>query len=67
MYLARHTEVCVCCPCFPVMRYIKPDEEENLIAKLNKFSIHSIRKKSDRLTSYLKMLTGAEPLVCHLL
>nr|XP_023654877.1 rho guanine nucleotide exchange factor 38 [Paramormyrops kingsleyae]XP_023654878.1 rho guanine nucleotide exchange factor 38 [Paramormyrops kingsleyae] len=46
-----------------VMRYIKPDEEENLIAKLNKFSIHSIRKKSDRLTSYLKMLTGAEPLV----
>ncbi|KAJ8335784.1 hypothetical protein SKAU_G00391260 [Synaphobranchus kaupii] len=46
-----------------VMKYKRGEEEGTLIGKLNKFNIHSIRKKSDRLTGYLKILTGAEPQV----
>ncbi|KAJ8407566.1 hypothetical protein AAFF_G00274230 [Aldrovandia affinis] len=46
-----------------VMKYKRSEEEGTLIGKLNKFSIHSIRKKSDRLTGYLKILTGVEPQV----
>ncbi|KPP67734.1 rho guanine nucleotide exchange factor 38-like [Scleropages formosus] len=46
-----------------VMKYKRPDEEGTLIGKLNRLNIHSIRKKSDRLTGYLKILTGVEPQV----
>ncbi|KAG5848382.1 hypothetical protein ANANG_G00097880 [Anguilla anguilla] len=46
-----------------VMKYKRSEEEGTLIGKLNKFNIHSIRKKSDRLTGYLKILTGVEPQV----
>ncbi|XP_028834512.1 rho guanine nucleotide exchange factor 38 isoform X1 [Denticeps clupeoides] len=46
-----------------VMKYKKSDDEGTLKSKLNKLNIHSIRKKSDRLTSYLKILTGVEPQV----
>ncbi|KAJ8281068.1 hypothetical protein GJAV_G00063130 [Gymnothorax javanicus] len=46
-----------------VMKYKRNEEEGTLIGKLNKLNIHSIRKKSDRLTGYLKILTGVEPQV----
>jgi len=46
-----------------VLKYKRSDDETSLRGKLNKFNIHSIRKKSDRLTSYFKMLTGVEPQV----
>ncbi|KAG9344138.1 hypothetical protein JZ751_012620 [Albula glossodonta] len=46
-----------------VMKYKRIEEDGTLIGKLNKLNIHSIRKKSDRLTGYLKILTGAEPQV----
>nr|XP_046164441.1 rho guanine nucleotide exchange factor 38 isoform X1 [Oncorhynchus gorbuscha] len=47
-----------------VMKYKRTEEDGGtLMGKLNKFSIHSIRKKSDRLTGYLKILTGVEPQV----
>ncbi|CAB1327335.1 unnamed protein product [Coregonus sp. 'balchen'] len=45
-----------------VMKYKRTEEDGGtLMGKLNKFSIHSIRKKSDRLTGHLKILTGVEP------
>lgn len=47
----------------PVLKYKRSDDETSLRVKLNKFNIHSIRKKSDRLTSYFKILTGVEPQV----
>uniref|UniRef100_A0A4W5LDP4 Dynamin-binding protein n=1 Tax=Hucho hucho TaxID=62062 RepID=A0A4W5LDP4_9TELE len=47
-----------------VMKYKRTEEDGGtLMGKLNKFSIHSIRKKSDRLTGHLKILTGVEPQV----
>ncbi|XP_056136446.1 rho guanine nucleotide exchange factor 38-like [Lampris incognitus] len=46
-----------------VMKYKRTEDEGNLRGKLNKFNIHSIRKKGDRLTGYLKILTGVEPQV----
>ncbi|XP_052404234.1 rho guanine nucleotide exchange factor 38 isoform X2 [Carassius gibelio] len=46
-----------------VLKYKRSDDETSLMGKLNKFNIHSIRKKSDRLTSYFKILTGVEPQV----
>ncbi|KAL4640473.1 rho guanine nucleotide exchange factor 38 [Arapaima gigas] len=46
-----------------VLKYKRPDDEGTLIGRLNRLNIHSIRKKSDRFTSYLKILTGAEPQV----
>ncbi|XP_026060213.1 rho guanine nucleotide exchange factor 38 [Carassius auratus] len=46
-----------------VLKYKRSDDETSLIGKLNKLNIHSIRKKSDRLTSYFKILTGVEPQV----
>ncbi|XP_062386654.1 rho guanine nucleotide exchange factor 38 [Sardina pilchardus] len=46
-----------------VMKYKRSDEEGTLKGRLNKFNIHSIRKKSDRFTGYLKFLTGVEPQV----
>ncbi|KAB5581312.1 hypothetical protein PHYPO_G00174130 [Pangasianodon hypophthalmus] len=46
-----------------VMKYKRSDDEGTLKGKLNKFNIHSIRKKSERITGYFKILTGVEPQV----
>ncbi|KAI4903762.1 hypothetical protein NFI96_023341 [Prochilodus magdalenae] len=46
-----------------VLKYKRSDDEGTLKGKLNKFNIHSIRKKSDRITGYFKILTGVEPQV----
>ncbi|XP_043917243.1 rho guanine nucleotide exchange factor 38 [Protopterus annectens] len=43
-----------------VMKYIKNDDEESVRDKLSRLNIHSIRKKSQRVTGHLKMLTGGE-------
>ncbi|XP_036265716.1 rho guanine nucleotide exchange factor 38 [Pipistrellus kuhlii] len=43
-----------------VLKYKKNDEEESLKDKLSKLSIHSISKKSKRVTNYLKILTRGE-------
>ncbi|XP_055500062.1 rho guanine nucleotide exchange factor 38 [Leucoraja erinacea] len=43
-----------------VMKYKKSDEEESLRDKLSRVNIRSIRKKSNRVTSHLKILTGGE-------
>ncbi|CAJ0933748.1 unnamed protein product [Ranitomeya imitator] len=41
-----------------VLKYRRVDEEESLKDKLSKLSIHSITKKSKRVTSHLKILTA---------
>ncbi|XP_072533273.1 rho guanine nucleotide exchange factor 38 isoform X2 [Salminus brasiliensis] len=46
-----------------VLKYKRSDYEGTLKGKLNKLNIHSIRKKSDRITGYFKILTGVEPQV----
>uniref|UniRef100_A0A8C6T724 Rho guanine nucleotide exchange factor (GEF) 38 n=1 Tax=Neogobius melanostomus TaxID=47308 RepID=A0A8C6T724_9GOBI len=46
-----------------VMKYKRLEDEGTLRGKLNKFNIHSIRKKGDRFAGYLKILTGVEPQV----
>ncbi|XP_069781697.1 rho guanine nucleotide exchange factor 38 isoform X3 [Narcine bancroftii] len=46
-----------------VMKYKRSDEDETLRDKLSKVNIRSIRKKSNRVTSHLKILTGGEPQV----
>ncbi|XP_049427873.1 rho guanine nucleotide exchange factor 38 isoform X1 [Epinephelus fuscoguttatus] len=46
-----------------VMKYKRSEDEGTLRGKLNKFNIHSIRKKGDRFAGYLKILTGVEPQV----
>ncbi|XP_053358670.1 rho guanine nucleotide exchange factor 38 [Clarias gariepinus] len=46
-----------------VMKYKRSDDEGTLKGKLNKLNIHSLRKKSDRITGYFKILTGVEPQV----
>ncbi|XP_034044306.1 rho guanine nucleotide exchange factor 38 isoform X1 [Thalassophryne amazonica] len=46
-----------------VLKYKRSEDEGTLRGKLNKFNIHSIRKKSDRFAGYLKILTGVEPQV----
>ncbi|XP_076004020.1 rho guanine nucleotide exchange factor 38 isoform X2 [Genypterus blacodes] len=46
-----------------VMKYKRLEDEVTLRGKLNKFNIHSIRKKGDRFAGYLKILTGVEPQV----
>ncbi|XP_062851532.1 rho guanine nucleotide exchange factor 38 isoform X2 [Trichomycterus rosablanca] len=46
-----------------VMKYKRSDDEGTLKGKLNKLNIHSLRKKSDRITGYFKLLTGVEPQV----
>lgn len=45
------------------MKYKRLEDEGSLRGKLNKFNIHSIRKKGDRFAGYLKILTGVEPQV----
>ncbi|XP_039615127.1 rho guanine nucleotide exchange factor 38 isoform X2 [Polypterus senegalus] len=44
-----------------VMKYKKNEEEGRLRNKINKFSFHSLRKKSDRVTGHIKRITGKEP------
>ncbi|XP_075400971.1 rho guanine nucleotide exchange factor 38 [Tenrec ecaudatus] len=43
-----------------VLKYKKNDEEESIKDKLSKLSIHSISKKSKRVTNHLKILTRGE-------
>ncbi|XP_053317497.1 rho guanine nucleotide exchange factor 38 [Spea bombifrons] len=43
-----------------VLKYRRADEEESLKYKLSKLNIHSISKKSKRVTSHLQILTGGE-------
>ncbi|KAL1772225.1 rho guanine nucleotide exchange factor 38 [Sigmodon hispidus] len=43
-----------------VLKYKKNDEDESLKDKLSKLNIHSINKKSKRVTSHLKILTRGE-------
>ncbi|ELW64109.1 Dynamin-binding protein [Tupaia chinensis] len=46
-----------------VLKYRKNDEDESLKDKLSKLNIHSISKKSKRVTNHLKILTRGEPQV----
>lgn len=65
----------LCCTCsdmwlhssISVLKYKKNDEEESLKDKLSKLNIHSISKKSKRVTNHLKILTRGEPQVIFLL
>ena len=50
-----------------VLKYKKNDEEESLKDKLSKLNIHSISKKSKRVTNHLKILTRGESQVIFLL
>ncbi|XP_057649972.1 rho guanine nucleotide exchange factor 38 [Chionomys nivalis] len=43
-----------------VLKYKKNDEEESLKDKLSKLNIHSISKKSKRVTNHLRILTRGE-------
>ncbi|XP_008265755.2 rho guanine nucleotide exchange factor 38 [Oryctolagus cuniculus] len=43
-----------------VLKYKKNDEDESLKDKLSKLNIHSISKKSKRMTNHLKILTRGE-------
>ncbi|XP_045140258.1 rho guanine nucleotide exchange factor 38 [Echinops telfairi] len=43
-----------------ILKYKKNDEEESIKDKLSKLSIHSISKKSKRVTNHLKILTRGE-------
>nr|XP_048312708.1 rho guanine nucleotide exchange factor 38 [Myodes glareolus] len=43
-----------------VLKYRKNDEDESLKDKLSKLNIHSISKKSKRVTNHLKILTRGE-------
>lgn len=49
---------------FTVVKYRKGDEE-TFIDKISKLSMHSIIKKSNRVSSHLKHLTGISPQVQH--
>ncbi|XP_072191410.1 rho guanine nucleotide exchange factor 38 [Excalfactoria chinensis] len=46
-----------------VLKYKKNDDDETLKEKFSRLNIHSISKKSKRVTSHLKILTGGEPQV----
>lgn len=49
-----------------VLKYKKNDEDESLKDKLSKLNIHSISKKSKRVTNHLKILTRGESQVIFL-
>ncbi|KFO25860.1 Dynamin-binding protein [Fukomys damarensis] len=56
---------CVCSEMFSpsslsVLKYKKNDEDESLKDKLSKLNIHSISKKSKRVTNHLKILTRGD-------
>uniref|UniRef100_A0A8C5UAU0 Dynamin-binding protein n=1 Tax=Malurus cyaneus samueli TaxID=2593467 RepID=A0A8C5UAU0_9PASS len=44
-----------------VLKYRKNDDDESLKEKFSRLNIHSISKKSKRVTSHLKILTRGEP------
>ncbi|KAK2519910.1 Arhgef38 [Columba guinea] len=44
-----------------VLKYKRNDDDETLKEKFSRLNIHSISKKSKRVTSHLKILTGGEP------
>ncbi|XP_068259764.1 rho guanine nucleotide exchange factor 38 [Nyctibius grandis] len=46
-----------------VLKYKRNDDDETLKEKFSRLNIHSISKKSKRVTSHLKLLTGGEPQV----
>ncbi|XP_071411216.1 rho guanine nucleotide exchange factor 38 [Pithys albifrons albifrons] len=46
-----------------VLKYRRNDDVESLKEKFSRLNIHSISKKSKRVTSHLKILTGGEPQV----
>ncbi|XP_065490672.1 rho guanine nucleotide exchange factor 38 [Caloenas nicobarica] len=46
-----------------VLKYKRNDDDETLKEKFSRLNIHSISKKSKRVTSHLKILTGGEPQV----
>nr|XP_013807192.1 PREDICTED: rho guanine nucleotide exchange factor 38 isoform X1 [Apteryx mantelli mantelli] len=46
-----------------VLKYKRNDDDESFKEKFSRLSIHSISKKSKRVTSHLKILTGGEPQV----
>ncbi|KAG9275770.1 rho guanine nucleotide exchange factor 38 [Astyanax mexicanus] len=46
-----------------VLKYKRSDYEGSLKGRLNKFNIHTLRKKTERITGYFKILTGVEPQV----
>ncbi|KAM9294846.1 rho guanine nucleotide exchange factor 38 isoform 2-T2 [Morus bassanus] len=46
-----------------VLKYKRNDDDETLKEKFSRLNIHSITKKSKRVTSHLKILTGGEPQV----
>ncbi|KAL1023809.1 hypothetical protein UPYG_G00046510 [Umbra pygmaea] len=47
-----------------VMKYKRSEDEGGTLRdKLNKFSFHSLKKKTDRLAGHLKIITGVEPQV----
>lgn len=48
-----------------VLKYRKGDED-SLMEKISKLNIHSIIKKSNRVSSHLKHLTGFAPQVIHI-
>lgn len=48
--------------CILVLKYRKGDED-SLMEKISKLNIHSIIKKSSRVSSHLKHLTGFAPQV----
>lgn len=48
--------------CILVLKYRKGDED-SLMEKISKLNIHSIIKKSNRVSSHLKHLTGFAPQV----
>ena len=64
----------LCCTCpdislhsfVAVLKYKKNDEDETFKDKLSKLNIHSISKKSKRVTNYLKILTRGESQVISL-
>ncbi|XP_009943568.1 rho guanine nucleotide exchange factor 38 [Opisthocomus hoazin] len=46
-----------------VLKYKRNDDDDTLKEKFSRLNIHSISKKSKRVTSHLKILTGGEPQV----
>ncbi|XP_009866109.1 PREDICTED: rho guanine nucleotide exchange factor 38 [Apaloderma vittatum] len=46
-----------------VLKYKRNDDDETFKEKFSRLNIHSISKKSKRVTSHLKILTGGEPQV----
>uniref|UniRef100_H3AQU8 Rho guanine nucleotide exchange factor 38 n=1 Tax=Latimeria chalumnae TaxID=7897 RepID=H3AQU8_LATCH len=50
-----------------VKKYQRNDQEESLRGKFSRLNVRTIRKKSNRVTTHLKILTGGEPWVKDML